>query len=124
VLPASFRFLRASPDVLLPMRLERVDFMMFDFQAVARLKPGVTLSQANADIARMIPLLEQGHERINEDPPQTSIATGTAAAPHNWDIRTNKAAATARGTRRIRAGVAVRRISWLPAAPGCCTVLP
>jgi putative ABC transport system permease protein len=68
VLPSSFRFLRTNPDVLLPMRLERVDFVMFDFQAVARLKPGVTLSQANADIARMIPFLKQGHERLKLQP--------------------------------------------------------
>jgi putative ABC transport system permease protein len=68
VLPASFRFLRASPAVLLPMRLERVDFVMFDFQVLARLRPGVTLSQANADVARMIPFLEGGHERLGLRP--------------------------------------------------------
>ena len=60
VLPASFRFLRVNPDLLLPMQLERVSFVMFDFQALARLKPGVTLSQANADVARMIPFLKGG----------------------------------------------------------------
>ena len=68
VLPASFRFLRANPDLLLPMQLERVSFVMFDFQALARLKPGVTLSQANADIARMIPFLGEGHEKLRLRP--------------------------------------------------------
>ncbi len=68
VLPASFRFLSAHPEMLLPMRLKRVDWVMFDFQALARLKPGVTLAQANADIARMIPLLKQGHERLKLQP--------------------------------------------------------
>jgi putative ABC transport system permease protein len=68
VLPSSFRFLHTHPDVLVPMRLERVDFVMFDFQAVARLKPGVTLAQANADIARMIPLLKEGHDRLRLQP--------------------------------------------------------
>ena len=68
VLPASFRFLNTHPDLLLPMRLERADVVMFDFQALARLKPGVTLAQANADIARMIPLLTQGHERFKLQP--------------------------------------------------------
>jgi putative ABC transport system permease protein len=68
VLPASFRFLRANPDLLLPMQLERVSFVMFDFQAVGRLKPGVTLSQANADIARMIPFLGEGHEKLRLRP--------------------------------------------------------
>jgi predicted permease len=68
VLPSSFRFLRTDPELVLPMRLERVDFVMFDFQALARLKPGVTLSQANADVARMIPLLKEGHERLKLRP--------------------------------------------------------
>src|SRR4029453_15514454 len=68
VLPSSFRFLRTNPELVLPMRLERIDFVMFDFQAVARLKPGMTLSQANADIARMIPLLKQGHEKLKLQP--------------------------------------------------------
>ena len=68
VLPASFRFLRVNPDLLLPMQLERVSFVMFDFQALARLKPGVTLSQANADVARMIPFLKEGHERLQLRP--------------------------------------------------------
>ena len=36
----------------------------FDFQALARLKPGVTLAQANADMARMIPLLPQNVQRV------------------------------------------------------------
>jgi putative ABC transport system permease protein len=68
VLPSSFRFLRTHPEVLLPMRLQRVDFVMFDFQAVARLKPGVTLTEANADVARMIPLLKEGHDRLKLQP--------------------------------------------------------
>ena len=82
VLPSSFRFLRTDPELVLPMRLERVDFVMFDFQAVARLKPGVTLSQANADIARMIPLLKEGHERLKLRPnvrPLSEDVTGDVA---------------------------------------------
>ena len=41
------------------MQLDRADIpsVIFDFQVLARLKPGVTLAQANADLARMIPLL-------------------------------------------------------------------
>ena len=51
---------RPIPPSLLPMQLDRarrVRSIEFDFQALARLKPGVTLAQANADMARMIPLL-------------------------------------------------------------------
>lgn len=57
VLPESFRFLRRHPAVVLPMRLDPADPSLFDFAALARLKPGVTVEQANADVARMIPLL-------------------------------------------------------------------
>ncbi|MEW5927144.1 MAG: ABC transporter permease [Gemmatimonadota bacterium] len=59
VLPASFRFLDEDPAVLLPMALDRAqaDGVEFDFQVLARLKPGVTLPQASADVGRMIPLL-------------------------------------------------------------------
>ena len=59
VLPPSFRFLRTRPDIVLPMALDESAprAVSFGFQALARLKPGVTLAQANADLARMISLL-------------------------------------------------------------------
>lgn len=58
VLPASFRFLDAKPELILPMRLDRGQTRLgnFSYQALARLKPGATLVQANADAARMIPM--------------------------------------------------------------------
>jgi predicted permease len=72
VLPASFRFLRTNPSVVLPLQPDRADMdgVSFRFQAVARLKPGVTLSDANADIARMIPLLNtiQGFPALRLEP--------------------------------------------------------
>ena len=59
VLPASFTFLRTHPEVVLPMPLDASAprFISFGFQALARLKPDVTLAQANADVARLISLL-------------------------------------------------------------------
>ena len=58
VMPDDFRFLRYDPAVILPFRFDRADVFMgnFSFQALARLNPGVTLEQANADVARMIPI--------------------------------------------------------------------
>ncbi len=58
VLPRSFRFLNEDPSILTPFRLDRSEIFVgnFSYQAVARLKPGVSLEQANADVARMIPL--------------------------------------------------------------------
>ncbi|HEY7336870.1 MAG TPA: ABC transporter permease [Bryobacteraceae bacterium] len=58
VLPASFRFRNFDEQLIMPERFERSKVFLgqFGFQGVARLKPGVTLQQANADIARMLPM--------------------------------------------------------------------
>jgi predicted permease len=72
VLPASFKFLRSNPAVLLPMQLDRAAIrgVSFGFQALGRLKPGVTLAAANADVARMIPLVERvpGYKALRLEP--------------------------------------------------------
>ena len=59
VLPAGFRFLDTNPQLVRPFALNRAEVIVgnFSFQGVARLKPGVTMAQANADVARMIPLV-------------------------------------------------------------------
>ena len=59
VMPQSYRFLRTRPSLLLPLRINRSEVFVgnFSYQAIARLKPGVTLEQADADVARMIPLV-------------------------------------------------------------------
>ena len=57
VMPESFQFSRNSrePELILPLRLERpVSLGTFAFQGIARLKPGVTMEAANADLARML----------------------------------------------------------------------
>src|SRR5262245_57543571 len=61
VLPAGFRFLNLNPQVVLPMRLNPAELFVgqFSYQGIARLKPGVTLEQANADVNRMIPMVMQ-----------------------------------------------------------------
>ena len=58
VLPDAFRFLDQKPSLLLPMRLDRakVHLGQFSYTAMARLKPGATLDQATADVARLIPV--------------------------------------------------------------------
>ena len=55
VMPASFHF-QNDPDLILPQRFDRSKLFLgsFGFQGVARLKPGVTMQQANADLARML----------------------------------------------------------------------
>jgi hypothetical protein len=77
VLPSSFKFLRTNPAVLLPMQLDAATAFRginFDRQALARVKPGVSLEQASADIARMIPLLPQPYEVLRLEPKLRSLA--------------------------------------------------
>ena len=59
VMPRTFRFLDAKAALLLPFRFDRGKTFLgnFSFEGIARLKPGVTLEQANADLARMIPVV-------------------------------------------------------------------
>jgi putative ABC transport system permease protein len=58
VLPAHFRFLDRNPQILLPFRFNRAEVHVgnFSYMGIARLKPGATIEQANADVARMIPM--------------------------------------------------------------------
>jgi predicted permease len=60
VLPQNFHFLDwEDPALLLPYRFDRNKTHVgnFSYNAIARLKPGVTLVQLNADIARMLPIV-------------------------------------------------------------------
>jgi predicted permease len=77
VLPASFKFLRTRPAIVLPMPLDvnAPRFISFGFQALARIKPGVTLAQANADVARMISLLPPMFARLELRPNVRPLAT-------------------------------------------------
>ncbi len=58
VLPKGLRFLDYHPDLYLPFRFDPKDLLFgnFSFQGVARLRDGVTVQQANADVGRMIPM--------------------------------------------------------------------
>ena len=60
VLPQQFHFLdREDPAMFLPFKFDRNKIFLgnFSYNAVARLKPGVTIAQASADVARMIPIV-------------------------------------------------------------------
>ncbi len=67
VLPERFWFMDRAHNLVLPLRFARADVHLagYNFQAVARLRPGVTLQQANADVARMI-----GLELLKFPPPK------------------------------------------------------
>ncbi|MGC1423491.1 MAG: ABC transporter permease, partial [Terracidiphilus sp.] len=59
VLPRNFQFLdNYNAALFLPMQLDRskVKLGNFSFRGLARLKPGVTLTQANTDMNRLLPI--------------------------------------------------------------------
>jgi predicted permease len=58
VMPESFRFLDERADLILPLRIDRATLVLgaFNYFAVARLRPGVSLEAATADIGRLIPI--------------------------------------------------------------------
>lgn len=58
VMPRNFRFLNdEQPALILPLQLDRnkTTLGQFSYDGIARLRPGITLAQANADILRLIP---------------------------------------------------------------------
>ena len=58
IMPAGFRLLDQKADLFLPFRFDRGKTTLgnYSFRGIARLKPGVTLAQANADVGRMLPV--------------------------------------------------------------------
>ncbi len=60
VLPGKFTFLDMNDlAVLIPMQFDRAKLKLgnYSFRSLARLKPGVTIARANADFARLIPVV-------------------------------------------------------------------
>ncbi len=82
VMPRGFRMIDQDFDLLVPMAVDRVHEILAGFGAngIARLKPGVSIAQANADVARLIPVW------------MDSWSNGPGTNPHwyeNWMISPN-----------------------------------
>ncbi|MEO8097609.1 MAG: ABC transporter permease [Acidobacteriota bacterium] len=61
VMPQDFRFLTSRAQLILPQRFDRTKLPpSFGYLGVARLKPGVSLTQADADVGRMLPIVANG----------------------------------------------------------------
>lgn len=58
VMPRGFQFVDADFDLVAPLAFDRSKVILagFGFHGVARLKPGVTIAEANADLTRMLPI--------------------------------------------------------------------
>jgi predicted permease len=58
VMPQGFRFLDTDFDLIVPLAFDRGKLILagFGYHGIARLKPGVAISEANADMARMLPI--------------------------------------------------------------------
>src|SRR5262245_33655968 len=61
VMPRAFRFFSGDPELIIPFRFDRNRAFLgnFSYQGIARLKPGVTIAQANADVDRMLTIWVQ-----------------------------------------------------------------
>jgi predicted permease len=57
VMPRGFRVVDTDADIFVPLRLDRSRLVRsgFLFLSVARLKPGMTIAEANADLALLLP---------------------------------------------------------------------
>ena len=56
--------------------MSRFTLADFNYQGIARLRPGVTIAQANADLARLIPIWMQSW----------SDGPGTSRSYESWNI--------------------------------------
>ena len=58
VMPQGFRVVKTEPDLILPLAFDRGRAILagFAFDGIGRLKPGVSIAQANADLARLLPV--------------------------------------------------------------------
>jgi predicted permease len=57
-MPRGFRVVSADFDVMVPFAFDRNNQTLagFAYQGIGRLKPGITIAQADADIGRMVPI--------------------------------------------------------------------
>lgn len=76
IMPPGFRLADYDFDLLLPLQLDRTRLKLapFGFYGVGRLKPGVTLAQADADIAGLIPIW------------MDSWTNGPGSNPHYYEV--------------------------------------
>lgn len=97
VMPQGFRVVTVEPDLIVPGPIigARLILAGFGFEAVARLKPGVTIAAANADVARMVPIWMRSWPMLGGIDPHVYDTWGIAPAvrPLKQDVVGNAAGA-------------------------------
>src|SRR5579863_1131571 len=75
VMSQGFRFVDTDFDLIRPFQFDRGKLILagFGFQGIARLKPGVTIAQANADLTRTLPIW------------MDSFSNGPGSNPHIYE---------------------------------------
>src|SRR5580692_3396229 len=75
VMPQGFRFVDTNFDLIRPFQFDRGKLILagFGFHGIARLSPGVTIAQANADLTRMLPIW------------MDSFSNGPGSPPHIYE---------------------------------------
>jgi predicted permease len=101
VLPQGFHFLDfEDASLVIPFKWDRNNIKLgnFSYEALARLKPGVTMSQASADVARMLP-----------------IANRTFPAPEGFSVKLFEKAQIAPNLRPLKQDVVgdVGKVLWV-----------
>ncbi len=78
VMPERFRFLDADPALITPMQFDRAKLHLgnYSYEGIGRLKPGVTLAQASADLERLEPIW------LRSFPPPPGFSTVVFAGIH------------------------------------------
>ncbi len=64
ILPEKFRFLERDASVILPFHFDRAKLVLgnFSYHAIARLRPGITMPQAEADVTRMLAIVNRSYQ--------------------------------------------------------------
>jgi predicted permease len=95
VMPEGFRVVAVEPDLIVPIIGARLILPGFGFEALARLKPGVTMAEANADIARMVPIWRRSWPMLGGVDPRVYDTWGITPAlrPLKQDVVGNAAGA-------------------------------
>jgi len=88
VMPQDFRFLRDNPEIYLPLRFDRSKVVMgnFSYQGLARLRQGATIEQANAEVARLLPVAAETYPGHMTREALESSRTGPNVRPLEKDV--------------------------------------